>query len=54
MDQREKIGALILIGLFCILGVILYFTSARPSGNTRSIENNIIVEERMKRNSGDR
>ncbi len=49
MTHRDRIGLYVLIGLFTVFGLLLYFTADRPSGPIRSIENNIIVEQRVKR-----
>jgi len=48
MTDRERIGAALLIGLFVLMGVLLWFTMARPAGEGRSIENNLLIEQRMK------
>jgi hypothetical protein len=53
MGKRERIGVVVLIGLFLIFGLLLYFTVERPEGPTRSIENNVLIEQRMK-NIGNR
>lgn len=50
MSKSERVGALIVIGLFCILGALLYFTVDRPTGASRGIENNVIIEQRLKIN----
>ena len=48
MTKRDRIGLYVLIGLFSMFGLMLYFTVDRPSGTARSIENNVIVEQRIK------
>jgi hypothetical protein len=48
MTDKEKFGAAILVASFIIMGILLFFTLDRPEGELRSIENNIIVEQRMK------
>jgi len=48
MESREKMGLAGLIGFFLILAIILVFTVTRPDGPSRSIENNVIIEQRMK------
>ena len=48
LTRKDRIGLYVLIGLFSAFGLLLYFTVDRPSGPGRSIENNIIVEQRMK------
>lgn len=47
MAQRERIGALILIGLMCILGLLLVFLMDRPDGPGRGFNNNVIVQQRL-------
>lgn len=49
MGSKDFVRVLILVGFFVVLGLILFFTVERPSGPGRSIENNVIIEERMKR-----
>lgn len=51
MEKKETIGAIVLICLFSIFGVALFFTMDRPSGPSRGIENNVIIEQRMKNNA---
>lgn len=48
LKRKERIGLYILVGLFSVFGLLLYFTVDRPTGPGRSIENNIIVEMRVK------
>lgn len=48
MTNKERIGAAVLVGLFVLMGVLLWFTMSRPDGDGRSIENNVIIEQRMK------
>ena len=48
MTRKDRIGLYVLLGLFAMFGLLLYFTVDRPSGTTRSIENNVIVEQRIK------
>ena len=48
MTRRDRIGLYVLVGLFSVFGLLLYFTVDRPSGTTRGIENNVIVEQRIK------
>lgn len=48
MTSKERNGAIALVAIFFLLGVILFFTVERPNGNLRSIENNVIIEQRMK------
>ncbi len=48
MKRKDRIGLYILLGIFSIFGLLLYFTVDRPTGATRSIENNVIVEQRIK------
>lgn len=48
MTRKDRIGLYVLVGLFSMFGLLLYFTVDRPSGPTRSIENNVIVEQRIK------
>lgn len=48
MESREKKGLAVLIGFFLVLGLILFFTVTRPDGPSRSIENNVLIEQRMK------
>ena len=52
MGKREKIGALVVIGIFVLLGIALFFTIERPTGPSRGIENNVLIEQRMKNISG--
>lgn len=48
MTRRDRIGLYVLLGLFSMFGLLIYFTAERPTGPGRSIENNIIVEQRVK------
>ncbi len=48
MTKRDRIGLYVLVGLFSMFGLLLFFTVDRPTGTTRSIENNVIVEQRIK------
>lgn len=48
MTRKDRLGLYILLGIFSIFGLLLYFTVDRPTGTTRSIENNFIVEQRIK------
>ncbi len=48
MSKKDRIGLFIMLGLFSLFGLLLYFTVDRPTGATRSIENNVIVEQRIK------
>lgn len=48
LGKRERVGVAVLVGLFVALGILLYFTIDRPEGPSRSIENNVIIEQRMK------
>ena len=48
MTKRDRIGLYVLLGLFTMFGLMLFFTVDRPTGTQRSIENNVIVEQRMK------
>jgi hypothetical protein len=48
MKQKEKIGVVVLTVFFLVMGIILFFTAARPEGASRSIENNVIIEQRFK------
>ena len=48
MTKRDRIGLYVLLGLFTMFGLMLFFTVDRPTGTGRSIENNVIVEQRIK------
>lgn len=48
MTKRDKIGLVIIVALFLIFGFILYWTIERPTGPTRDLENNVIIERRMR------
>jgi uncharacterized membrane protein len=52
MGKREKIGAFVMVGIFVLLGIALYLTIERPTGPSRGIENNVLIEQRMKNISG--
>ena len=47
MTQREKIGVVVLVGLFTALGLALYLTVERPSNKNGSFENNVIIDQRI-------
>ena len=47
LTKKDRIGLYIVIGLFSVFGLLLFFTVDRPSGPGRSIENNVIVEQRI-------
>lgn len=48
IPKKDRIGLYVLLGLFTMFGLLLFFTVDRPTGTTRSIENNVIVEQRIK------
>lgn len=48
MSTRDKVGLAIVIGIFCLFGIILALMIDRPSGPTRGFEDNVIVEQRIK------
>ena len=48
MTQREKVGVVVLIGLFAALGLALYLTVKRPSNKNGSFENNVIIDQRVR------
>ena len=48
MESREKIGAAVLVGFFLVLFALLFFTVSRPDGPSRSIEDNVMIDQRMK------
>jgi len=48
MKRKDRMGLYILLGLFAFFGLLLYLTVDRPTGPTRSIENNVILEQRIK------
>jgi hypothetical protein len=51
MTQKEQIGAVLLVGFFGFLAVVLYFTMDDSGGSGRGIENNVIIEQRLKQKS---
>lgn len=48
LAKRDRIGLIILIGLFSILGLLMFFTVERPTGPQRNFENNALVQNRFK------
>ncbi len=48
LSARDRIGLLVLIGLFCVFGILLYITIDRPSGPQRDFQNNVVIQQRMK------
>lgn len=48
MKKNEKMAVIAFVAFFLILGVILFFTVARPNGPSRSIEDNVMIDQRMK------
>ena len=48
ISKRDQIGVFVMVGLFFVFGLLLYFTTDRPTGNLRSLEDNVIVEQRIK------
>jgi hypothetical protein len=48
LSKRDRIGLLVLVGLFGIFGILLYFTVDRPDGPGRDFENNVVVQQRLK------
>jgi hypothetical protein len=48
LSRRDRIGLILLVGLFCALGVLLFLTVDRPTGPLRNFENNAVIEQRMK------
>jgi hypothetical protein len=48
MSTRDRIGLMVLVGLFCAFGILLFLTVKRPSGPLRNFENNAVIEQRMK------
>ena len=51
MTQKEQIGTALLVGFFSLLAIILYFTMNDTGGSGRGIENNVIIEQRLKQKS---
>lgn len=47
VKPRERMGLIVLIGVLCILGVLLYFTMERPSGPSRGFSDSAIVQQRI-------
>lgn len=47
LSKRDRVGLVLLIGLFSIFALLLFFTVDRPSGAARGIENNVLIEQRM-------
>lgn len=47
LTRRDKIGLAVLVLIFVVFGIILAVTTERPSGPSRSFENNVIVERRL-------
>lgn len=48
LSKRDRIGLLLLVGLFCVFGILLLVTVDRPTGPSRGFQNNVIVEQRVK------
>ena len=48
MTQREKVGVVVIIGLFTVLALILYLTIERPTGKSGSFENNVVIDQRVR------
>ena len=49
MTSRERMGTIVLVAIFCILGVILYFTFDTPGSSSGTFEDNALVRARMNR-----
>ena len=48
LSKRDRIGLMVLVGLFCVFGILLFLTVDRPSGPLRNFENNAVIEQRIK------
>lgn len=48
MSKRDRIGLYVLLGLFTFFGLLLYFSVDRPTAPLRDLENNVLVELRIK------
>jgi len=51
MTQKEQFGTFLLVAFFGLLAVVLYFTMEDSGGSGRGIENNVIIEQRLKQRS---
>ena len=49
MTSRERIGMIVLVAIFCVLGVILYFTFDTVGSSSGTFEDNALVRSRMNR-----
>ncbi len=54
LSRRDRIGLMVLLGLFCVFGILLFLTVERPSGPLRNFENNAVIEQRMKNQQQER
>ena len=48
LSKRDRIGLLVLVGIFCVFGILLFVTVDRPTGPSRGFQNNVVVEQRLK------
>jgi hypothetical protein len=47
MTTKDKMGLLALVGMFVMLGIVLYFTVPRQGNRSGSFSNNVFVDQRM-------
>lgn len=48
LNKRDRIGIIVLVGLFCLFALLLFLTVERPSNPARGFEDNVIIQQRMK------
>jgi hypothetical protein len=48
LSQRDRIGAIILVGLFIFLGVAMYFLAPAKQDSYNTFEDNPIVNQRIR------
>lgn len=47
MKRRDKIGVAILIGLFCVMGIVLALTVKTTGSQKRGFSDSAIVKQRI-------
>jgi hypothetical protein len=48
LSKRDRIGLIMLVGLFCVFGLLMFLTVDRPSNQARGFEDSVLIQQRMR------
>jgi len=48
LSKRDRIGLMLLVGLFCFFGLLMFFTIDRPANQARGFEDSVLIQQRMR------